>query len=90
MVVIGGPASDLSFRLLRGPIAAAGPDGVVECRWCGCAGDDRAVSQLTGSVTPPWHALAAEEVTGLLEVDPRIGLSSAEGARRLEPTGTTS
>ena len=50
-------------------------------------GDDRAVSQLTGSVTPPWHALTAEEVTGLLEVDPRIGLSSAEAARRLERHG---
>jgi Ca2+-transporting ATPase len=45
------------------------------------------VSQLTDSVTPPWHALAAEEVTSRLEVDPRVGLSSAEAVRRLERDG---
>lgn len=45
------------------------------------------MSQLTESVTPPWHALAAEEVTGRLEVDPRVGLSSAEAVRRLERYG---
>ena len=45
------------------------------------------MSQLTGSVTPPWHALTAEEVTGLLEVDPRVGLSSVQAARRLERHG---
>ena len=53
----------------------------------GSAGDDEAVSQLTDSVTPPWHALAAEEVTSRLEVGPRVGLSSAEAVRRLERDG---
>jgi Ca2+-transporting ATPase len=45
------------------------------------------VSQLTDSVTPPWHALAAEEVTSRLEVNPRVGLSSVEAVRRLERYG---
>ena len=46
-----------------------------------------AVTQLTESVTSPWHTLTAEEVRRRLEVDPQAGLSSAEAARRLERYG---
>jgi Ca2+-transporting ATPase len=45
------------------------------------------VSQLTESVTSPWHALTAEAVTRRLGVDLGIGLSSAEAARRMDRCG---
>ena len=45
------------------------------------------MSQPTDALPPPWHAMAAEEVTRRLEVDPGSGLSSAEAARRLQRYG---
>ena len=45
------------------------------------------MTQLTELTTPAWHAMAAEEVTGRLEVDPGTGLSSGEAVRRLQRYG---
>jgi Ca2+-transporting ATPase len=45
------------------------------------------MSQLTDTVAPPWHALAAPDAARRLEVDPTRGLSSAQAAERLEQYG---
>ena len=45
------------------------------------------MSQLTDTVAPPWHALAAPDAARRLEVDPARGLSSAQAAERLERYG---
>src|SRR5687768_4144415 len=37
--------------------------------------------------TPPWHAMAADEVTRVLDVEPRDGLSSVPARRRLTEHG---
>ena len=41
------------------------------------------MTELTGTKSAPWHAIPADDVARELGVDPHVGLSSAEAARRL-------
>lgn len=45
------------------------------------------MAELTSALPPPWHSLAADEVACALDVEPRLGLSSAEPSRRLGESG---
>ena len=45
------------------------------------------MAERTAVASTPWHAVPAAEVVRALEVDPSVGLSSTEAARRLSRHG---